>query len=68
MQNEKAENYDSDKEARKKKTENQLNDLKIINLHEKDFRLMKVKMIQDLENKPEEKIDKLPLSILSREI
>ena len=34
-------------------------DLEIINLHEKDFRLMIVEMIQDLRNKLEAKIDKL---------
>ena len=31
----------------------------MINLHEKDFRLMIVKMIQDIGNKLEAKIDKL---------
>ena len=55
-----AENYDSDKEIRKKKkTEKQLSDLEITNIHEKDFRPMIVKMIQNLGNKLEEKIDKL---------
>ena len=52
IQNEKAENYDSDdsdKGARKKKkTEKQLGNLEFINLHEKDFRLMILKMIQDI--------------------
>ena len=43
--------YDSDKGARKKqkhthkKTEKRLSDPEIINFHEKDFRLMRVKMI-----------------------
>ena len=55
--NEKAENYNSDKGARKKNTEEQLSDLEIINLHEKDFRLMIVIMSQDLGNKLEAKID-----------
>ena len=47
------------KEEEKKKTEKQPSDLKITNLHEKDFRLMRVKMIQDLGNKLEAKSDKL---------
>ena len=45
----------------------QLSDLEIINLHEKDFRLMIMKMIQDLGNKLEAKIDKLQ-ETLSKEI
>ena len=44
---------------REKNPENQLSDLEITNLLEKDFRLMIVKMIQDVENKLEEKADKL---------
>ena len=40
-----------------KKPEKQLNDLEITNLHEKDYRLIIVKMIQDLGNKLEEKTD-----------
>ena len=59
----KAENYDSDKGIREqqqqKTTEKQLSDLEITNLHEKEFRLMVVKMTQDLRNKLEEKMDKL---------
>ena len=39
--------------------EKQLSDLEIINPHEKDLRLMIMKMIQDLGNKQEAKIDKL---------
>ena len=42
-----------------KNPKNQLSDLQISNLHEKDFRLMIVKMIQDLGNKLQAKIDKL---------
>ena len=57
--NENAENYDSDKGARKKTPEKQPSDLEVTNLHEKDFRLMIVKMIQDLRNKLEVKNDKL---------
>ena len=34
-----------------KTAEKQVSDLEIINLHEKDFRLITVKIIQDLENK-----------------
>ena len=56
--------YNSGKGARKQK---QLSDLDIINLHEKDFRLMIMKMIQDIRNKLEAKIDKLQ-EILSKEI
>ena len=65
IQNEKAENYDSVKEE--KAPEKQLSDVEIINLHKKDFRLMIVKMIQDLGNKLEAKIDKLQ-ETLSKEI
>ena len=41
--------------------------MEIIKLHEKDFRLMIVKMIQDLGNKLESKIDKLQKT-MSKEI
>ena len=58
IQNEKAENYDSDKEQ-ENPPEKQLNDLDIINLHEKDLGLMIVKMTQDIGNILEAKIDKL---------
>ena len=47
-------------QEKNKTTEKQLSDLEITNLHEKDFRQMIVKMIQDLGNKLEAKIDKLP--------
>ena len=50
-----------------KNSEKQLGDLDIINLHEKDFRLMIVKMIQDIRNNLEAKIDKLQ-ETLSKEI
>ena len=56
-----------DKGARKKVPEKQLSDLEIINLHEKEFRLMIAKITQDLGNKLETKIDKLQ-EILSKEI
>ena len=56
----KAKKYDPKEGTRgKTKTEKQLSDLEIINLHEKYFRLMTVKMIHDLVNKLETKIDKL---------
>ena len=56
------------REQQQKKTpEKQLSDLEITNLHEKDFRLMIVKMTQDLRNKLEAKIDKLQ-ETLSKEI
>ena len=42
-----------------KTPEKQLRDLEIISLHEKDFRLIIVKMIQDFGNKLKAKIDKL---------
>ena len=42
-----------------KTPEKQLSDLKINKLNEKDFGLMIVKMIQDLGNRLETKIDKL---------
>ena len=59
IQNEKTENYDSDKGARKKKKkpEKKLSDLLITILHEKDFRWMILKMIQDHGNKLEAKTD-----------
>ena len=50
-----------------KKPGKQLSDLEIINLHEKDSRLMIVKMIQDIGNKLEAKTDKLQ-ETLSKEI
>ena len=37
------------KEKKKTKTEKQLSDLEIIHLHEKDFRLMMLKKMQELE-------------------
>ena len=52
------------KQVKKKK---QLDGLEITNLHEKDLRLMTVKMIQDPENKVEAKIDNLK-EMLSKEI
>ena len=50
-----------------KPPEKQLSDLEITNLHEKELRLMIVKMIQDLGNKLEVKIDKLQ-ETMSKEI
>ena len=55
------------KREQEKTPEKQLSDLEIINLHEEDFRLMIVKMIQDLGNELEAKIDKLQ-ETLSKEI
>ena len=59
MQNEKAENSDSYKGTTTKKNplEKQLSDLEITNLYERDFRLMIVKMNQDLGNTLEAKIE-----------
>ena len=42
-----------------KNPEKQLSDLEIINLQEKDFRLIRLKMMQDIGNKLETKIDNL---------
>ena len=53
---EKAQNYNSDKGA-KKTPGKELSYLEIINLQEKDFRLIIVKMMQDIGNKLEAKID-----------
>ena len=55
------------REQEKKKTEKQLSDLEITNLHEKYIRLMIVNMIQDLENELESKTDKLQ-ETLSKEV
>ena len=54
-------------QGEKIKPEKQLSDLEVITLHEKDFSLMIIKMIQDLGNKLQAKIDKLQ-EILSKEI
>ena len=51
----------------KKKTEKQLSDLEFINHHEKDFRLIIVRMIQDFGYKLEAKIEKLQ-DTLTKEI
>ena len=64
--NEKAENYTQISE-KEKNPEKQLSDLEIISLQEKDFRLMMLKMIQDIGNKLETKIDNLQQT-LSKEI
>ena len=53
-------------QIKEKIPEKELSDLKIINCHEKDFRLMIVKMIQGLGTKLEAKIDKLQ-EILGKE-
>ena len=46
----------------------QLSDLKIINPDEKDFRLMIVKMTQDIGNKQEAKIDNLQETLSKKNI
>ena len=48
-----------EQEKKKKKTGKQLNDLEIIRLQEKDFRLMIEKMMQDIGKKLEAKTDTL---------
>ena len=50
-----------------KTSEKQLSDLEIISLQEKDFRLMMLKMMQDIGNKLEAKMDNLQ-ETLSKEI
>ena len=50
-----------------KNPEKQLSDLEIISLQEKDFRLMMLKMMQDIGNKLEAKTDNLQQT-LSKEI
>ena len=52
---------------KEKTPEKQLSDLDIISLQEKDFRLMILKMMQDIGNKPEAKIDNLQ-ETLSKEM
>ena len=47
------------KEKEVKKKKKKLSELEISKLHDRDFRLIIVKMIQDLGNKLEVKIDKL---------
>ena len=64
MPRERLEKRQKDKKQTNKK---QLSDLEITNLHEKDFRLMIVKIIHDLGNKLEAKIDKLQ-ETLSKEV
>ena len=56
--NEKAETCTSDKGERKP-PEIQLSDLEIISLQGKDFRLMMLKMMQDIGKKLDAKIDNL---------
>ena len=57
-QNEKAEDFVPD-EGTEKTTEKQLNEAEIGNLPEKEFRIMIVKMIQDLGIRMEAKIEKM---------
>ena len=52
---------------KEKTPEKQLSDLEIIHLHEKDFRLMMLKKMQDTGNKLEAKMDNLQ-EILSKEM
>ena len=49
------------------KTEKQLSNQKILSLQEKDFRLLMLKMMQDIGNKLEAKMDNLQ-ETLSKEI
>ena len=64
---EKTDNYNSDKGERKKKHKKQLSDLEIISLQEKDFRLLIVKMMQNIRNKMEAKTNNLQ-ETLNKEI
>ena len=54
----KRQNYKSNKGERKT-PERQLSDVEIISLQEKDFRLLMLKMMQDIRNKLEVNIDNL---------
>ena len=55
--NEQTENYNSDEGERKNPPENQLNKEEILSLQEKDFRLLMLKMMQDIGNKLEANMD-----------
>ena len=56
--NEKTEDYNSDEgERKKKKPENQLSDEEILSLQEKDVGLLMLRMMQDIGNKLEVKMD-----------
>ena len=52
----KRENYNSD-EGERKTPEKQLSEEEILSLQEKDFRLLMLKMMQDIGNKLEAKMD-----------
>ena len=52
---------------KEKTPENQLNDQEILSLQEKDFRVLMLKMIQDIGNKLEAKMDTLQKT-LNKEI
>ena len=64
--NEKTENHNSEEGERKNPRKNQLSD-EILNLQEKDFRLLMLKMMQDFGNKLEAKMDNLQ-ETLTKEI
>ena len=64
--NEKTENYNSEK-GEGKNPEKQLSHQEILSLQEKDFRLLMLKMIQDIGNKLEAKMDNLQETV-SKEI
>ena len=52
---------------KEKTPEKQLSDLEIINFHERDFKQMMLKMMQDIGNKLEAKMDNI-LKTLSKEL
>ena len=56
--NKKTENYNSD-EGEEKTPEKQLSDQEILSLQEKDFRLLMLKIMQDIGNELEAKMDNL---------
>ena len=64
--NEKTENYNSD-EGERKNPKKQLSHEEILSLQEKDFRLLMLRMMQDIGNKLEAKMDNLQ-ETLSKEI
>ena len=64
--NEKTENYNSDEE-KGKNPENQLSEEEILSLQEKDFRLFMLKMMKDIGNKVQAKMENL-WETLSKEL
>ena len=66
-QNEKTENYLTQRREKEKTPENQLSHQEILSIQEKDFSLLMLKMMQDIGNKLEAKMDNLQ-ETLTKEI